>query len=89
LMLTASSPMGSIRVHFWRTKDKAEVDFVVEKGKTLIPIEVKYKAFEDVEPPRSLLRFCDQYQPAEAYIVNLSLRKKKKAGNTVIYSVPY
>lgn len=81
--------MGSTRVHFWRTKDKAEVDFVVEKGKALIPIEAKYKAFKNVEIPRSLLRFCEQYRPAKAYVVNLNLRKRTRVGNTSVYSVPY
>ena len=89
LILSASSPMGATRVHFWRTKDKAEVDFIVEKGKTLVPLEAKYRAFEDIEIPRSLLRFCEQYRPAEAYVVNLSLRKKTRVGNTSVLSVPY
>lgn len=89
LILTPRSPIGSTQVHFWRTKDKAEVDFVVEKGKALIPIEAKYKAFEDIEIPRALRSFCEQYRPAEAYVVNLSLRKKRRVGNTSVWAVPY
>jgi predicted AAA+ superfamily ATPase len=89
LTLTPGSPIGSNRVHFWRTKDKAEVDFVVEKGKAVIPIEAKYKAFKDIEIPRALLSFCEQYRPAEAYVVNLSLRKRTRVGNTSVYAIPY
>ena len=89
LILTPGLPMGSTRVHFWRTKDKAEVDFVVEKGKALIPIEAKYKALKDIEIPRALLSFCEQYRPAEAYVVNLSLRKRTRVGNTSVHAVPY
>jgi uncharacterized protein len=88
-MLTASLSAGSTRVHFWRTKDKAEVDFVVEKGKRLIPIEVKYKALKDIEIPRSLIHFCEQYSPDEAYMVNLTLKKKKKVGKTDVIAIPY
>lgn len=32
------------RVHFWRTSAGSEVDFVVEHGETLVPIEVKLSA---------------------------------------------
>jgi len=88
-MLTASLPAGSNRVHFWRTKDKAEVDFVVEKGKRLIPVEVKFKALKDIEIPRSLIHFSEQYCPDEAYIVNLTLKKKKRVGKTDIIAIPY
>ena len=89
LILTPGLPMGSSRVHFWRTKDKAEVDFVVEKAKALIPIEAMYKALKDIEISMALLSFCGQYRPAEAYVVNLSLRKRTRAGNTSVYAVPY
>jgi uncharacterized protein len=88
-ILTASAPTGSTRVHFWRTKDKEEVDFVVEKGKNLIPVEVKYKALKAIEIPRALIHFCEQYSPDEAYIVNLSLKKKKRVGKTDVIAIPY
>lgn len=76
-------------LHFWRTKDKAEVDFIVEKGEALIPVEVKFKALNDVEMPRSLLSFCERYQPAEAHVVNLALKKTTKVGKTRVHFVPY
>jgi predicted AAA+ superfamily ATPase len=88
-MLIGSAPVGSTRVHFWRTKDKAEVDFVVEQGKNLTPVEVKYKALKDIEIPRPLIHFCEQYRPDKAYIVNLSLRKEKRVGKTDIIAIPY
>lgn len=88
-MLTGSAPVGSTQVHFWRTKDKAEVDFVVEQGKNLTPVEVKYKALKDIEIPRPLIHFCEQYRPDKAYIVNLSLRKEKRVGKTDIIAIPY
>jgi predicted AAA+ superfamily ATPase len=87
--LIAGVTTASTRVHFWRTKDKAEVAFVVEKGKKLIPVEVKYKALKDVEIPRALIHFCEQYSPDEAYVVNLNLKKKKRVGKTEIITIPY
>jgi predicted AAA+ superfamily ATPase len=88
-ILTTTSTTRSTQVHFWRTKDKAEVDFVVEKGKALIPVEVKFKALKDIEIPRALIHFCEQYGPSEAYIVNLTLKKKKRVGKTDIIAMPY
>jgi predicted AAA+ superfamily ATPase len=88
-ILTAGALTASTSVHFWRTKDKAEVDFVVEKGKKLTPIEVKYKALKDIEIPRALIHFCNQYSPDEAYVVNLNLKKKKRVGKTDFMAIPY
>lgn len=34
--------MGS-KLYFWRTKNNKEIDFIIEKGTELIPIEVKTK----------------------------------------------
>jgi hypothetical protein len=39
--------------------------------------------------PRSLLRFCESYQPAEAHVVNLALKKTIKAGQPRIYLMSY
>jgi predicted AAA+ superfamily ATPase len=51
---------------YWRTKSKAEVDFIVEKDTEIIPIEAKLKA-DSVNP--SLRAFIDAYNPRKAFIV--------------------
>jgi predicted AAA+ superfamily ATPase len=89
LILASIRHPGSTTLHFWRTKDKAEVDFIVEKGEALIPVEVKFKALNDVEMPRSLLSFCERYKPAEAHVVNLALKKTIKLGKTRVHFLPY
>jgi len=53
---------------YWRTKAKAEVDFVIEKDIGLIPIEVKLSAKPD-KIPRSLRSFIHKYRPNKAIIV--------------------
>ena len=70
---------------YWRTKSKAEVDFVVEDGKELIPIEVKLKAGK-VE--RSLTSFIEAYKPKKAIIVcfNGTSSEKKVKGCRVIFT---
>lgn len=52
---------------YWRTKSKSEVDFVVEPGNTVIPIEVKLNASGGIE--RSLHSFIDFYKPRLALVV--------------------
>jgi predicted AAA+ superfamily ATPase len=51
--------VSSARVHFWRTKDKAEVDFVIDFGKEVVPLEVKYKELEKPEMTRSFQKGPD------------------------------
>ncbi len=53
---------------YWRTKSKAEVDFVVEKENVIIPIEVKVNA-EPGRIERSLRSFIDTYKPKKALVV--------------------
>lgn len=77
------------KIYFWRTKDKNEVDFIIDLGQTLIPIEVKYKKMQTPEITRSLRNFIETYKVKKAYIVNLTLEEKIKLNNTEIFVVPY
>ena len=43
LVLKEKIRFSAAKLNYWRTTDKAEVDFVIEAGKKLIPVEVKYK----------------------------------------------
>ncbi|MBI4215539.1 MAG: DUF4143 domain-containing protein, partial [Parcubacteria group bacterium] len=76
-------------LHFWRTKDKAEVDFVLTNGSTRIPIEVKYADLKTPEVKPSLRSFIEKYQPQEAWVVNLSLKDEIKIDNTILKFVPF
>lgn len=80
---------GFSRVHFWRTKDKAEVDFVLEKGKEVIPVEVKYKELRQPQIPRALRRFIKKYKPEKALVVNLTCEHTVTLDGTTIYMVPF
>ncbi len=67
---------------YWRTKAKAEVDFVVEKNGKIIPIEVKLHASpEKVE--RGLRAFIEKYSPEIAVVVTyLGEKGERRIGNT-------
>jgi len=54
-------------VKFWRTKSKAEVDFVVERKDEIIPVEVKLTSSKI---SRSLQTFIRTYRPKRCFVVN-------------------
>ena len=76
-------------INFWRTKEGAEVDFVVRDGLSLLPIEVKFSNFLKAEISRSFRSFINNYEPKEAKVINLGLNTNKNIGNTDIKFVPY
>ncbi|MBU0761077.1 MAG: ATP-binding protein [Nanoarchaeota archaeon] len=59
---------------YWRTKSKAEVDFVIEKEKEIIPIEVKLTSHKI---PKGLRSFIDTYKPKRAFVITLDGEKSK------------
>ncbi len=77
------------RIYFWRTKEKAEIDFVIEKGNTLIPIEAKYTHLKSPLIPRAMRSFIEKYKVKRAIVFNLSLREKLKINNTEILILPF
>ncbi|PIU03490.1 ATPase [Candidatus Shapirobacteria bacterium CG08_land_8_20_14_0_20_39_18] len=80
---------SSARVHYWRTTDKAEVDFVIDKVQEVIPIEVKYKKLSETETTRSFQNFLSKYQPKLGYVIHLGKESKERVGNTEIAFLPY
>jgi len=80
---------SSVIINFWRTKEKAEVDFVINSGRGVIPVEVKYRKLEKPEIQRSMQSFIKKYQPKKAFIVNLEMKKKVIRDKTEIYFMPF
>ena len=76
-------------LHFWRTLDKAEVDFVIESGNKLIPIEVKYASCEKSSMKKSLRSFINKYNPEKAFVINIYSRNEIKVKNTKVSFVPF
>jgi len=76
-------------LHFWRTKDRAEVDFVINKGREVIPVEVKCKEMKEKSIARSLRSFISRYKPKEAFVVNISLKDEDMIEKTKIRFIPF
>ncbi len=86
-VLTELLKMG-LNPKYWRTKQKTEVDFIVEsENNKLIPIEVKIQT-EIGKIEKSLRAFIDYYKPRKAIVVNLKGEKGKTKINSceIIYT---
>ncbi|MFV9630151.1 MAG: ATP-binding protein [Methanosarcinales archaeon] len=66
---------AGMEVKFWRTKSKAEVDFIVEKGGELIAIESKSSYSSRT---RSLMNFKNKYDPFLTVITCPDMLKEDK-----------
>ena len=73
---------------YWRTKSKAEVDFVLERGKEIIPIEIKANLSE-TNLTRSFQSFVEKYHPATGFIASSFFENELNAANSKIHFVPH
>ena len=89
LMLKEKIKYSSTKLNFWRTKDKAEVDFILDSGSDVIPVEVKFQSLKKDKISRSLRSFIRRYEPSKAYIINLNYKKITKTEKTTIYFIPF
>lgn len=82
LLLREKISDTSNQIHHWRTTNKAEVDFVLDKNTEAIPIEAKYRKFDAPETTRSYQSFVAAYQPAKGYIIHLGNSAQKQINST-------
>jgi uncharacterized protein len=71
-------------VHFWRTTAKAEIDFVVESGGNVIPIEVKFKEMTRPAIPRTFEGFISKYHPPYCQVINKNLKTTLRVRDTEV-----
>ena len=76
----------NLSVYYWSTeKSAAEIDFMVQHGENVIPIEVK--AEENLQA-KSLKVFCQKYNPSIAIRVSMSdFRKEEWMINLPLYAI--
>lgn len=76
-------------IHFWRTRDHAEVDFVLQDGLQITPIEAKYMRLEKPGVSRSYRNFLARYKPKNGYIINLGKEQEIIIDDTRVRLIPY
>lgn len=75
----------NISLKYWRTKDKAEVDIVIDHPKYPIPVEVKYHTLTEPKISRAYHNFIKIYRPAFGLIVSRGGEFEKKVEDTMVY----
>ena len=88
-LLKTKIQFSAAKINFWRTKEKAEVDFVINWGGKIIPIEVKYQGFKKPTTGRSLRSFINKYQPEKALVITKDFEQKLKINKTTIEFLPF
>jgi uncharacterized protein len=76
-------------VHYWRTTDKAEVDFVISRMNDPIGVEVKCTTLKTPVITRSLRSFIEKYKPSEAWVINLTFTGSTMIGTTKIRYITF
>lgn len=71
---------------YWRTKSKAEVDFVIEKENDIIPIEIKYSSKKIIG--KSLHSFIEKFSPKKAIVLTKDLLTEEKVKNCKVQFIP-
>jgi len=74
------------KMNFWRTKSKAEVDFIIQREGEIVPVEVKYSLSPSIG--KSLFSFLKKFSPRSCYILTQGFLDVKKIKKTKIYFVP-
>lgn len=77
------------KLNYWRTSDGAEVDFIINKFNSLIPLEVKFSNLRKPVFTKGLRSFINKYNPQKAYIINLNLNTVETLNNTKLIFLPY
>jgi predicted AAA+ superfamily ATPase len=71
---------------YWRTKSKAEVDFIVERQQSIYPLEVKYVSKKIIG--KSFYSFIDKFKPKTGMILTKDYLGEEKVRNTKIKFIP-
>lgn len=75
-------------VKYWRTAAKAEVDFILDNKKAIVPIEVKYSTLKSPEVSRGFRSFLKEYKPAQAVVLTKGFWGKVKIEETSVGFIP-
>ncbi len=76
-------------IHYWRTQNQAEVDFVIDLGRGLLPVEVKFGKKERMSMQRSMRSFIQKYQPEEAWVITRHLEDVQQVDKTTVRFRPW
>ena len=74
------------KINYWRTTNKAEIDFIISKDDEIIPIEVKFK---DYKLGKGFYSFLKTYKPRVAIVFTLGKFGVERVYNTKVAYIPH
>src|SRR5450756_1345588 len=77
------------RLYYWRMyAGSHEVDFVVVRGESLVPIEIKDSSMRSPEVPDGISNFSKAFRPWGAIVMNRDFAGEATSGTTTVMFVP-
>lgn len=76
------------KIRYWRTLSKAEVDFVLDLGKEVVPVEVKFTEMKKPKVSRSFRSFLLSYKPGRGLVVTKNFWGETRINGTKVKFVP-
>lgn len=73
-------------LEFYRTKDGAEIDFILNDMNRITAFEVKYKALRNPVYFKQLIDFSENENVAKSYVVNINLQRES---HKIQYVTPF
>lgn len=78
---------ANFKINFWRTKSKAEIDFVIRHGEKIIPCEVKYQTgFASI--PKSFYGFLEKYNFPFGLVITRDMIGAKRINGKTLFFYP-
>lgn len=77
-----------VSIKYWRTLAKAEVDFLLEIGRKIVPIEVKYSKISEPKISRGFRNLLFHYKPEKALILTKGFCGELKVNSSLVKFVP-
>lgn len=79
-----------ISINYWRDKKWNEMDFVLKKSESIIPIEIKFQNFKKPEFSKSFKLFFKKHENIDYWIIiTKDFLKISEFENKKIYFIPY
>ncbi len=76
------------KISYWRTLGKAEIDFVLNLEREIIPVEVKFAEMKKPKVSRGFRSFVNSYKPKKGLIVTKNLFDEIKINDTMVKFIP-
>lgn len=80
---------GLAKINYWRSKDKAEVDFILHRQSETVPVEVKFSDLKMPAVSRSFRSFINAYSPKTGYVVSRNFQSETTIGKTHVQFIPF